>query len=214
MAMLTVPDAMLFCRNPGSAFGFSPNATSPKTSLAPVASAQFVCANCTFFFAEKSVTFPFRNVHESPSMSRPREGIGTSATKVPLALSSTGATPTSPVGRSTDRLAGDRANRDGDVLRHLLERLVGVCLLSLEHRRELLARDRRHGSGIARAKEPDVRVHVVEQADAVTRHAMETLDGVVLEIAVEQVVRLEPERRIGPCFLAFQRGRLCEFDRM
>src|SRR3989454_1293135 len=110
--------------------------------------------------------------------------------------------------------AGDRANRDGDVLRHLLERLVGVCLLSLEHRRELLARDRRHGSGIARAKEPDVRVHVVEQADAMAGHAMETLDGVVLEIAIEQGVRLEPERRIGPCFLAFQRGLLCEFDRM
>src|SRR6059036_2332271 len=61
MPMLTVPDAMLFCRNPGSAFGFSPNATSPKASFAPVASAQFVCANCTFFFAAKSVTFPFRN---------------------------------------------------------------------------------------------------------------------------------------------------------
>src|SRR5437870_1133874 len=43
---------------------------------------------------------------------------------------------------------------------------------------------------------------------------METLDGVVLEIAVEQGVRLEPERRIGPCFLAFQRGLLREFDRM
>src|SRR5213596_3769405 len=185
MPMLTAPDTMLFWRNPGSAFGFNPNPTPPKTSFAPVASAQFVCANCTFFFAEKSVTFPFRNVHESPSMSRPREGIETSATNVPLALSSTGATPTSPVGRSTERLASvptarssslmtpswtygyrsgnhagheiaerrqsplvhdagrldhpfpfrvieavclrpfpsDRANRDGDVLRHLLERL-------------------------------------------------------------------------------------------
>src|SRR6266581_3494973 len=43
---------------------------------------------------------------------------------------------------------------------------------------------------------------------------METLDGVVLEIAIEQRVRLEPERGIGPGFLALQRGQLREFHRM
>src|SRR5437899_5801506 len=43
---------------------------------------------------------------------------------------------------------------------------------------------------------------------------METLDGVVLEIAIEQGVRLEPERGIGPGFLALQRGQLREFHRM
>src|SRR5438445_12094631 len=43
---------------------------------------------------------------------------------------------------------------------------------------------------------------------------MATLDGVVLEIAIEQAVRLEPERGIGPGFLALQRGQLREFHRM
>src|SRR6266705_2961268 len=71
MPMLTAPDTMPFCRNPGSAFGLSPKPTPPNTSFAPTASAQFVCANCKFFFAAKSVTFPLRKVHERPSTSRP-----------------------------------------------------------------------------------------------------------------------------------------------
>src|SRR5207244_9806487 len=105
----------------------------------------------------------------------------------------------------------ERASRNGNEFRQLRVRYVEMGLLPLEHRGELLPRNGRHGGGIARAEEPDVRVHVVEEAHAMTRHPMEALDRVVLEIAVEQRIRIEPERGIGPRFLTFQRGLLREF---
>ena len=114
--MLTVPDTIPFWRKPGSAFGFSPNATPPNRSLAPVASSQFVWANRRFRFAVNSVTFPLWNVHAMPSTSRPRDGTATSATNVPFALFSTAATPTSPVGNCTDRLTDVPAARSSSLI--------------------------------------------------------------------------------------------------
>ena len=87
-------------------------------------------------------------------------------------------------------------------------------LFPLEHRRELFARDGRHRGGVPRAVQPDIRIHVIEEADAVAGNPMEAFHGVVLEIAVEQGVRVEPQRGIGARLLALQCGRLRELDRV
>src|SRR5207245_6312296 len=71
-----------------------------------------------------------------------------------------------------------------------------------------------HGRGVCDVAEPHVRVRVVRDAEAVLRRGTQLLWREMLELAVEQVVRLQHDRRIRADLVRLHTDLVREIDRV